>query len=225
MSSPPSASTHAVGVRGVGHHVEHVVAVVGGMPPHDDVVEHRRVAVVEQVGVLRSPGSDLGEIVGQRGLQSIERIGPGQPNGAEVRHVEHHGRVCGTPCARRWCRGYSSGISHPPNGTIVGAERPVQSSSGDDSSRIVVFSRSTADVGCRDGVGRRAGRGRRRLRPSLRRATARSARPGPAASTSISSSPSHSTTLPPLMTRWAEAMSVDDVLAEVARTPREPIRA
>ena len=46
--------THAVGVRGVGHHVEHVVAVVGPrVPPHDDVVEHRAVGVVEQVGVLR----------------------------------------------------------------------------------------------------------------------------------------------------------------------------
>ena len=36
------------GVRGVGHHVEHLV----GQPPDDDVVDHRPVGIVEEVGVL-----------------------------------------------------------------------------------------------------------------------------------------------------------------------------
>ena len=34
-------STHAVGVGGVRHHVEHGSPVVVRVPPHDDVVEHR----------------------------------------------------------------------------------------------------------------------------------------------------------------------------------------
>ena len=41
-----------LGVGRVRHHVEHLVVE----PPHDDVVEHRRVGLVEQVRVLRPAG-------------------------------------------------------------------------------------------------------------------------------------------------------------------------
>ena len=44
-----------VGVRGVGHDVEALVVD----PPHDDVVEHRAVGLVEQVRVLRPARADL----------------------------------------------------------------------------------------------------------------------------------------------------------------------
>ncbi len=59
-------------------------------PPHDDVVEHRRV-VVEQVGVLRPPDADLAEIVRERGLQAFVRIRTGDPHRAQVADVERDG--------------------------------------------------------------------------------------------------------------------------------------
>ncbi len=83
---------HTVGVRGVRHDVEGVTVSGIGMPPHDDVVDHRGVGVVEQVRVLRPPWPDLGEVVGQRPLDRLERVGSGQSDGAEVRHVEHRRR-------------------------------------------------------------------------------------------------------------------------------------
>ena len=82
---------HVVGVRGIRHHVEHRLGVVG-VPPHDDVVEHRRVGVVEEMGVLGAPGADLAEVVGQRVLDDVEGAAPLQPHGAEMRHVEDRRR-------------------------------------------------------------------------------------------------------------------------------------
>ena len=55
------------GVRGVRHDVEALVV----HPPHDDVVEHRPVGVVEQVGVLGPAGADLAQVVGQGRLQQV----------------------------------------------------------------------------------------------------------------------------------------------------------
>ena len=46
---------HAVGVGGVGHDVEDVLV----HPPDDDVVDDRRVGLVEEVGVLRPAWGDL----------------------------------------------------------------------------------------------------------------------------------------------------------------------
>ena len=59
----------AVGVGCVGHDVE----PVGLDPPHDDVVEHRTVGGVEEMGVLRPSGFDASEIIGERRLQRAER--------------------------------------------------------------------------------------------------------------------------------------------------------
>ena len=94
------------------------------VPPHDDVVEHRAVGVVEQVGVLGPPGADLAEIVGQRLLQPVERIGARPTRTvprcdtsnttAPLRHAR---------CSSIVPEGYSSGISHPPNGTILAPRR------------------------------------------------------------------------------------------------------
>ncbi len=50
-----------------------------------------RVVRIEQVGVLRAPGRDAVEIVGERPLQRGERTGTVDAHRAEVRHVEHHG--------------------------------------------------------------------------------------------------------------------------------------
>src|SRR5262249_47395626 len=61
-------------------------------PPHDDVVEHRRVVLVEQMRVLRPTGPDLAEIVGERELQPFERVGTYDPHSAEMADVEGHRR-------------------------------------------------------------------------------------------------------------------------------------
>jgi len=42
----------------------------------DDVVEHRRVVGVEQVGVLRAAWAHLGEVVRERGLERAQASGP-----------------------------------------------------------------------------------------------------------------------------------------------------
>ena len=107
---------HPVGVGGVRHDVEHVV----GQPPHDDVVEHRRVGLVEQVGVLGPPRRDLAEVVRERGLQALERPGALHPHRARGGSRRRPRRPSGRPCARRWCRRRrTSGMSQPPKGTIL----------------------------------------------------------------------------------------------------------
>ncbi len=74
----------------------------GPDPPHDDVVEHRPV-VVEQVGVLRPTRRDATEVVGERSLQAVERVGAFDAHGAEVADVEGDRRPRGTLGARRGC--------------------------------------------------------------------------------------------------------------------------
>ncbi len=56
-------------------------------PPHDDVVEHRRV-VVEEVRVLGPPDADLAEVIGQRRLQPLVSVATRDPHRAEVTDVE-----------------------------------------------------------------------------------------------------------------------------------------
>ena len=73
-------SHHPIGVRRVGHDVERRVVD----PPDDDVVEHGRIVGVEQVGVLRPPRLDLGEVVGEGALQPFEGARPGHPHGARI---------------------------------------------------------------------------------------------------------------------------------------------
>ena len=86
VSSPPMASHHPVGVGGVGHDVE------GGLrqPPDDDVVDHRAVGVVEQVGVLGPARAHPTQVVGEGGLEPVEGVGTLHPDGAQVAHVEDH---------------------------------------------------------------------------------------------------------------------------------------
>ena len=43
-------------------------------PPDDDVVDHRCVVVVEEMRVLGAPWLDLGEVVGERRLQTVEGV-------------------------------------------------------------------------------------------------------------------------------------------------------
>jgi hypothetical protein len=76
----------AIGVGRVRHHVEDRVVD----PPHDDVVEHRP-GFVEEVRVLRAPGADLAQVVGQRLLQMIEGAGAVDAHCTEVTDVEDHG--------------------------------------------------------------------------------------------------------------------------------------
>ena len=64
---------HAFSVRGVGHDVEFVVA----HPPDDDVVDDEAV-VVQEVRVLRAPGCDLVEVVGEGVCRSSNMSGPSQ---------------------------------------------------------------------------------------------------------------------------------------------------
>ena len=73
-----------VGVGGIGHHVEPVAAD----PPHDDVVEHRGVGGVEQVGVLGRPDTDAVQVVGQRPLQGAVRSRTLYPHRSQMRDVE-----------------------------------------------------------------------------------------------------------------------------------------
>ena len=58
-------------------------------PPHDDVVDDVRVDRVEQVRVLRAPGRDAAEIVGEQPLERVVRSPAAELDRAEVRHVEH----------------------------------------------------------------------------------------------------------------------------------------
>ena len=74
------------GVRRVRHHQE----VAGRDPPHDEVVDDVRVVGIEEVRVLRTPGLDAVEVVGERPLQRGERARAVDPQRSEVRHVEHH---------------------------------------------------------------------------------------------------------------------------------------
>ena len=94
-----------------------------GMPPHDDVVEHRTVGVVEEVGVLGPSGLDLRQVVRERVLQHVVRVA--RPRRARCRGVTRRTsrRRAGRRGARRSSRVYSSGISHPPNGTILAPTR------------------------------------------------------------------------------------------------------
>ncbi len=96
---PPDRLEHPGGVGRVRHHVEALLV----QPPHDDVVGHRRVRLVEKVGVLGPPRPDLVEVVGEGGLQPVPGLGPFHPHRAQMADVEDHGRRGGRPDARRWC--------------------------------------------------------------------------------------------------------------------------
>ena len=50
-------------------------------------------ASVEQVGVLRAPGGDLAQVVGEGRLQAVEGAGARDPHGAQVADVEHRRRA------------------------------------------------------------------------------------------------------------------------------------
>ncbi len=69
---PTHGGHHPVGVRGIGHDVEGLV----GHPPDDDVVDHRAVGVIEEVGVLGPAHVHLAQVVRQGLLEPIEGLGP-----------------------------------------------------------------------------------------------------------------------------------------------------
>ena len=99
---------------------------LGVDPPHDDVVDHVRVVGIEQVRVLRPARADAVEVVGERPLQQRRtrrrRCTRTEPR-CETSNTTARRR--GTPGARRARRGYWIGISQPPNGTMLRAERAV----------------------------------------------------------------------------------------------------
>ena len=118
----PAQRVHdALGVRRVGHHVEGLLV----NPPHDDVVEHPA-GVVEQVRVLRPARPDLAQVVGQRALQLIERVGAGDADSAEVADVEDHRR--GATRAVFVERAARIGDGHQPAAELheLGAQRRVR---------------------------------------------------------------------------------------------------
>ena len=87
-STPGQRRGDALGVGGVRHDVELVVAD----PPDDDVVNDEAV-VGQEVRVLRATRSDLVEVVRQRVLQRLEHVGPVTAHRAEVADVKDHGVV------------------------------------------------------------------------------------------------------------------------------------
>ena len=95
---------HAVGVGGVGHHVEHVGAVV--VPGcHHTMMSSSTEPSSRRGGACTAPARARS----WRGrwsaaLQPLERAGAGDPHRAEVGHVEHHGVARGRRGARRSCR-------------------------------------------------------------------------------------------------------------------------
>ena len=152
---------------------------LGVDPPHDDVVDDVRVVGVEQVRVLRPPGLDAVEVVGERPLQRGERAGAVHAHRAEVRDVEHHRVARGTPGAPRARRVYWIGISQPPNGdharaerAVLGVERAVtqRSTSGRLGGRLLGVGRCGAD-----GAGARSS-GSGSVRADRRRRAATAAR-------------------------------------------------
>ena len=70
--------------------------MVGGQPPHDDVIDHRSVGVVEQVGVLGASGSDPFQVIAEGGLDCVPCVRPPEIEAAEMTHVEQG-------CARTAC--------------------------------------------------------------------------------------------------------------------------
>ncbi len=117
----PQRLPHPLRVRCVGHHVESVV----GDPPDDDVVEHRGVVLVEQVGVLGSARPDLAQVVGQRQLQPFERIRSRHSHRAEVADVEgDRPRPAGTVFRER-AAGVGQWHLPSPEGHELGAEGAV----------------------------------------------------------------------------------------------------
>ena len=127
---------------------------LGVDPPHDDVVDDVRVVGVEQVRVLRAPGLDAVEVVGERPLQRGERaraaaLAPcrGATRRTRPRASRHARCSSSTPV-------YWIGISQPPNGTMRAPSARCSASSG--------LCRSASSRRSRRGLGRGARRRRRR---------------------------------------------------------------
>ncbi len=76
----PDRGADTIGVGCIGHDVEHF----GVDPPHDDVVEHGGIDLVEQMRVLGTPRRDLVEVIGERELQPLVGIAALDTHGAEV---------------------------------------------------------------------------------------------------------------------------------------------
>ena len=188
------------------------------VPPHDDVVEHRAVGVVEQVGVLRPAGGDLAEVVGQRPLQR----GRGRPAPATrtVPRCETSnttaavaaGQVLGDRAGRVLERHVPAAERHHPGPELAvdGVERRVLGASR-RSPRTV-----TGAAPARPAASSARAASSWASMSSLTPASGSTlSTPWPWRSTSTSSSPSHSITWLPLITMWARAMSDVDVPAQV----------
>ena len=94
-------------------------------PPHDDVVEHRGVLLVEQVGVLGPAGPDPAQVVGQGVLEPIQGGRPRHPHGAQVADVEGHRRVAAGPVLGQGAVGVAQGHVPAPELDQLGPEGPV----------------------------------------------------------------------------------------------------
>src|SRR4051794_5226452 len=193
---------NSVRVAGIGHHVEDVVTD----PPHDDVVDHGCVVLVQQMGVLRATWRDLVQIVGERCLQSVGRVGALNADRAEMRDVEHD-RVLATG-KMLLDRAHRVRERHLP--TAEGNHLRVESAMHRVERAQVGLrhhmARRADHVGVQNSAGctiveRRAG-----FTPPM--ASTLSTPWPPRRITSINWSPSHKMTSLPLMTRWALAMSV-----------------
>ena len=122
-------------VRRVRHDVEGLLVE----PPHDDVVEHRGIGRVEQVGVLGPAGSDPTEVVGEGPLEGGERTRTADPDGAEVGDVEDHGPVAAGPVLGQACRPDRRAASPIPRTGPCAASRERWTASSGERRSAVTF--------------------------------------------------------------------------------------
>ena len=95
------------------------------MPPDDDVVEHGGISCIEEMRVLRSAWSDFVEVVGERSLQAIESTFAFDPDGAQVRHVEHRRAIAASEVFGNGARRVSNGHLPATELDEIGVEGPV----------------------------------------------------------------------------------------------------
>ena len=144
------------------------------VPPDDDVVEHRAVGLVEEVGVLGPPGGDLAEVVGERPLQARRaRRGPATRTVPRWRDVEHHRAVA----ARQVLGDRAGGVleRHLPAAERhhLGAELRGGRRRAASARAVTRSDRAGGASPARVGADRRAAPAGLRSRPSRRRAAGR----------------------------------------------------
>ena len=162
------------GVRGVGHDVEALVVD----PPDDDVVEHRCVVLIEQVGVLGPPGPILPRSLVNARCRRSSASGPAKRTVPRWLTSNTTAPVRQARCSASVPEGYCRGMSQPPNGTIL-APRARWVASSEDRWLLTAGDATGGPVSPLQPAGDRVGRLRRRLRLAAARAPQRRARSGP----------------------------------------------